>query len=88
MNLYGLDLNHSTHMAVIDMYIKITQALDENKYAVGIFFDLSKATDTVNHYILLRTLELYGVRRSCLDWFGSYLKNRFQLVSVYGTLST
>jgi len=36
-------------MAVIDMYNKITQALDKNKYAVGIFIDLSKAVDTVNH---------------------------------------
>jgi len=54
MNQYGFRSNHSTYMAVIDMYDKITQALDENKYAVGIFIDLSKAFDTVNHSILLR----------------------------------
>jgi len=53
MNQYGFRSNHSTYMAVIDMYNKITQALDENKYAVGIFIDLSKAFDTVNHSILL-----------------------------------
>ena len=70
------------------MYDKITQALDENKYAVGIFIDLSKAFDTVNHSILLRKLELYGVRGSCLDWFSSCLENRFQFVSVNLTLST
>ena len=55
-------------MAVIDMYNEITQALAENKYVVGIFCDLSKAFDTVNHSILLRKLELYGARGSCLDF--------------------
>ena len=88
MNQYGFRSNHPTYMAVIDMYDKITQALDENKYAVGIFIDLSKAFDTVNHSILLRKLELYGVRGSCLDWFSNNLKNRLKFVSVNGTLST
>jgi len=61
MNQYGFRLNHSTYMAVIDTYDKITQALDENKYAVGISSDLSKAFDTVYHSILLKKLELCGI---------------------------
>ena len=52
MNQWGFWSNHSTYMAVIDMYNEITQALAENKYVVGIFCDLSKAFDTVNHSIL------------------------------------
>ncbi len=53
-NQYGFRSNHSTCMAVIEMCDKITQALDENRYAVGVFIDLSKAFDTVNDSILLK----------------------------------
>ena len=87
-NQYGFRSNHSTCMAVIDMCDKITQALDENKYAAGIFIDLSKAFDTVNHNILLKKLELYGIRGTCLDWFSSYLTNRSQFISVNGSMSS
>jgi len=50
-------------MAVIDMYDKITQALDENKYAVGIFIDLYKAFDTVNHSILFKKIRIIWNKR-------------------------
>lgn len=87
-NQFGFRSNRSTCMAVIDMCDKISQALDENKYAAGIFIDLSKAFDTVNHSILLKKLESYGIRGSCLDWFTSYLSNRYQFVAVNGAIST
>ena len=50
---YGFRKNHSAYMALIDLIDKITTALDNNSYAIGIFLDLSKAFDTVNHDILL-----------------------------------
>ncbi len=87
-NQFGFRSNHSTCMAVIDMCDKISQALDEGKYAAGIFIDLSKAFDTVDHSILLKKLELYGIRGPCLDWYTSYLCTRYQLVSVTGAVST
>ena len=51
---YGSRKNRSTEHAIIDFVDKITKAIDERKYSVGIFFDLSKAFDTVNHKILVK----------------------------------
>ena len=52
--------------------------------ACGIFVDLQKAFDTVNHDILISKLEHYGIRGSANSWFSSYLKNRTQFVSILG----
>ena len=63
---------------------KIRKALDSGKFACGIFVDLQKAFDTVNHDILLTKLEHYGLRGTSKLWFESYLDNRTQLVSLDG----
>ena len=56
-------------------------------YGCGIFIDLKKSFDTVNHGILLKELEHYGVKGTPLLWFESYLSNRKQYVSVNGNTS-
>ena len=47
-------------------------------------FDLEKAFDTVNHKILLKKIDCYGIRNTANGWFRSYLSSRKQLVSVEG----
>ena len=63
------------------MLENIRNALDNGEYAIGIFLDFQKAFDTVDHGILLDKLYNYGIRGIALDWFSSYLSNRFQIVS-------
>lgn len=87
-NQYGFRNNRSTYMAVIEMIDKITEAMDQNKYSIGIFIDLSKAFDTLNHNILLTKLQHYGIRGIAYQWFHSYLKNRIQYCTYNGTNSS
>ena len=85
---YGFRENHSTYMAVMKMYEGISSAVDNKDFAVGIFVDLAKAFDSLNHEILLGKLAHYGIRGIVLDLFRSYLQNRYQYVSYNGSTST
>ena len=62
----------------------IYKSLDEGNYVFGIYIDLKKAFDTVQHQILLQKLQYYGIRGIALDWFNSYLSNRKQFVLTNG----
>src|SRR6218665_3059470 len=66
---------------------KISLAFDKNEYSLGVFLDLSKASDTVNHNILLKKLGLYGIRGMPLLWFENYLLYRQQQVRCNRKLS-
>ena len=57
-------------------------SLDNKKYGCGVFIDLLKAFDTVNHNILLPKLEHYGIRGNGLKWFQSYLTDRMHFFSI------
>src|ERR1043165_844051 len=84
---HGFRSGHSTAMAILNMQDKITQAIDNNEYSIGVFLDLTKAFDTVNHNILLTKLERYGVRGIALSWFKDYLSFRYQQVKCNNKLS-
>jgi ribonuclease P/MRP protein subunit RPP40 len=71
----------------MDMYEKMSTSFENNEYSIGIFFDIAKAFDTVNHNILIQKLTTYGIRGIQLDWFKSYLTNRSQCVSINGIMS-
>ena len=75
---FGFRKNHSTELALIEIVDQIRFSLDDNNMTCGIFVDLSKAFDTVNHEILLEKLEHYGIRGRALDLFRSYLDERRQ----------
>lgn len=66
------------------LYDKISSAIDNKEYTVGIFIDLSKAFDHVDRDILLSKLDHYGIRGTALSWFESYLNNRQQYVEFNG----
>ena len=70
-------------MALLQIVDDISSSLDNNNITVGIFIDLAKAFDTVDHEILLTKLNHYGIRGVTLKWFQSYLENRQQYVTVY-----
>ena len=71
---------HSTSLALVDLYDKISLALDRKEIAAGVFIDLSKAFDTVNHNILFDKLQHYGIRGLALDWVKCYFHQRSQFV--------
>ena len=81
---FGFRSKHSTSHALITITEQIRTALDEGEQACGVFIDLQKAFDTVNHEILIDKLEHYGVRGITNNWFKSYLSDRDQYVTIQG----
>ena len=84
---FGFRPKHSTIHAILLILDKIQKAIEAGNYSCGVFLDLSKAFDTVNHGILLKKLEFYGIRGLPKAWFSSYLSNRKQFVSIGNTTS-
>ena len=85
---FGFRESHSINHALVSMTDTIKNSLDNRKFGCGIFLDLQKAFDTVNHSILLMKLEKYGIRGPALEWFKSYLSDREQYVTVNGSSSS
>ena len=56
---YGFSDNRSTELAIIELIDRITKTIDKGEYTLGIFLDLSKPFDTINHKILIEKLEHY-----------------------------
>ena len=81
---FGFRQQYSTSHALINITENIRKALDDGNIGCGVFVDLQKAFDTVDHQILLAKLNHYGIRGVSNDWFKSYLSNRNQYVIING----
>ena len=79
---FGFREGHSTTQALVEITDRLKKAIDEKMLTCGIFIDLTKAFDTVDHAILLDKMYNYGIRGNVHNLFKSYLSNRQQYVKV------
>ena len=75
-NQSGFRTNHSTVTSLLHTTNEIYTNADNGLITGNVFIDLKKAFDSVNHEILLRKLDLYGLKGITLQWFKSFLSNR------------
>ena len=71
----------STEHAILQLTKEIYESFDKKKFTLGVFVDLSKTFDTVNHEILISKLSYYGIKSTYINWFKSYLTNRKQYIT-------
>ena len=84
---FGFRKKHSTIHAMINLFDTCIESLENRLTVGGIFLDISKAFDCVDHDILLQKLNRYGIRGKMWNWFQSYLSERELFVSVDGKSS-
>merc|ERR1712179_118848 len=84
---FGFREGHSTTQALVEITDRIKRALDNKDLTCGIFIDLTKAFDTVDHNILLQKMHHYGIRGNANNLFKSYLTCRQQFVKINNTSS-
>ena len=75
-------------MAILEFVNNIYEGFESNECTIGIFLDLKKAFDTVNHQILIDKLNFYGIHSIPLAWLTCYLDNRQQYVMVNAHVSS
>ena len=79
---FGFRTGHSAEHAIAQLVDQIYDAFEKSEYTLGVFIDLCEAFDTVDHSILLRTLELYGITDRNYAWIKSYLSNRLKYIQT------
>jgi len=73
--------------AILDIVSTIQEDMDKRLFSCGVFIDLKKAFDTVDHKILLHKLNDYGFRVVINKWFSSYLDGRTQTTQIASHIS-
>ena len=71
---------HSTQTSLHRVIDDWLDQINNNSLTGACLLDISKCFDSINHEILLKKLEMYGIAGNELNWFSSYLKNRKQMV--------
>ena len=79
---YGFCTKHSCEHTLMELCGKVIKAKDQGQHSTALFLDLLKAFDTLNHMVLLKKLEQYGIRGQCLDWFESYITNQSLIAKI------
>ena len=85
--LFGFQEGHSTEHAIMQLIDNINNSFEKNHFTLGVFIDLSKAFDTVDHYILITILKQYGIQGNNIRWFESCLSSRKKHIA-YNNKST
>ena len=79
---FELRNSHSAEHAIIELINKLLPQFERNRYTLGIFIDLPKVFNTINHQILLKKLKLYGVTGKNFSFFENYLCSRKQCIAI------
>jgi hypothetical protein len=79
---YGFRKKCSTELGILEFQNRVLKHLQNKLHCIGIFLDLSKAFDSLQHDTLISKLEHYGIRGIALKWFKSYLTDRTQYVHI------
>ena len=78
---------HSTEAALLHFTDELLNNMDQKKISVIVLLDISKAFDSIRHYLMIRKLRKAGVSESACAWFESYLSQRQQVVKFQNTVS-
>ena len=73
--------------AILELIDQVSNAFDNNSFFQGVFIDLSKTFDTVDHNILLEKLSMYEVKGNNLKCFHRYLSKRKQYIGVFNLIN-
>ena len=79
---FGFQEGNQTQHAIIKLMDRIANNKSKNLHTLGIFLDLRKAFDCVDHNILLRKLNYYNIKDITLNWLINYLQDREQFVQI------
>ena len=77
---FGFRKKYSTSLAIFNLTESVLKEMEKGNFCIGLFMDLSKAFDTIDHHILLNKLEYYGVRGIALQWFSIHMMHRLEWI--------
>ena len=85
---YGFRSKRSCEHTIMEMVSHLLQAKNDGKHSAGVFLELSKAFDTLDHPVLITKLERYGIRGQMLSWFKSYLSGQSPVAKITNDLNS